>query len=41
VLIATAGYVLTRDPHCNRGCKTIAQHLLTHGIDGIIAGLFA
>lgn len=32
-------FVLTRNPKCGRGCKTIGQHLLQHGIDDILTGL--
>ena len=32
--------LLSRSPNCNRGCKTVAQHLASHGLDDIIGGLF-
>jgi hypothetical protein len=39
-LIAVAGgYVLLQKPNCNRGCKTIAEHLMTDGLDGVMSGL--
>jgi len=34
------GWVLSRSPNCNRGCKTVAQHLASHGLDDIIGTLF-
>jgi hypothetical protein len=33
------GWVLSRNPNCNRGCKTVAEHLASHGLDDIIGGL--
>jgi len=33
------GFVLTRNPHCSKGCRTLAEHLISHGIDEMIAGL--
>ena len=33
-------YLLTRNPRCSRGCSTLAQHLLEHGIDDLLVGLF-
>ena len=36
-----AGLILSRNPNCNRGCKTLAQHLLDHGIDDLLAVLIA
>jgi hypothetical protein len=39
LLFLATYYVLTRNPRCNRGCKTLAQHLLEHGIDDILVGL--
>jgi|HubBroStandDraft_1064217.scaffolds.fasta_scaffold60236_2 hypothetical protein len=32
---------LASNPRCNRGCRTMAEHLLEHGIDEFVAGLFA
>ena len=32
--------VLSRNPNCNRGCKTVAQHLASAGLEDIIGGLF-
>jgi hypothetical protein len=36
-----AGWLLTRNPNCSQGCQTVAQHLLNHGIDDLLTGLFA
>ena len=33
--------MLSSSPNCNKGCKTLAQHLLDHGIDDLLGGLFA
>lgn len=33
-------WFLSSNPKCDRGCKTIAQHLASHGLDDIIGGLF-
>jgi hypothetical protein len=30
------GLFLLSSPKCNRGCKTLAEHLITHGIDELI-----
>ena len=31
------GVWLFSNPKCNRGCKTLAEHLLSHGIDTLLA----
>jgi hypothetical protein len=36
VLVAV---VLLRDPHCRCGCRTVAQHLLGSGLDGLLGVL--
>jgi len=36
-----AGVLLLQDPKCNRGSKTVAQHLIEHGIDDFLGTLFA
>jgi hypothetical protein len=36
-----AAVVLASNPRCNRGCKTLAQHLAEHGIEDFLGGLFA
>jgi len=33
------GLYLLSNPRCNRGCKTVAQHLLFHGLDGLLGVL--
>jgi len=35
------GVLLLQNPRCNRGCKTIAQHLIEHGIQDFLGVLFA
>lgn len=32
VLAIVAGIILSRDPRCQRGCQTLAQHLVEHGL---------
>lgn len=41
LLLAGLGVVLLSDPKCERGCRTVAEHLLSHGIDDFLAGLSA
>jgi hypothetical protein len=36
-----AGVLLLQNPRCNRGCKTVAQHLIEHGIEDFLGGFFA
>ena len=33
------GLWLLSNPRCARGCRTIAEHLVAHGIDEFLAGL--
>jgi hypothetical protein len=30
------GLVLLSSPKCNRGCRTLAEHLIMHGIDELV-----
>jgi hypothetical protein len=30
------GLALLSSPRCNRGCRTLAEHLITHGIDELV-----
>jgi len=39
--LGMAALLLLSDPRCSRGCKTVAEHLLSHGLEDLIAGLFA
>ena len=32
---ALAGMVLMSKPNCRHGCRTLAEHLLNYGIDGL------
>lgn len=41
LLICWIGYLLSQDPKCNHGCKTVAEHLFTDGLDRMIALLLA
>lgn len=33
-------FIMTRNPNCNRGCRTLAEHLVSHGVDDVLAALF-
>jgi hypothetical protein len=35
------GLALLQKPNCRRGCRTTAEHLLTDGLDEMVATLFA
>ena len=39
-LVLVAILLLSR-PNCNGGCRTVAEHLLSHGLDDLIAGSLA
>lgn len=39
-LLFLLGLVLLQRPNCRRGCRTIAEHLLTDGLDEMVAALF-
>ena len=30
------GLALLSSPKCTRGCKTLAEHLITHGLDELV-----
>jgi hypothetical protein len=36
-----AGLLLLNNPRCTRGCRTVAEHLTSHALDDLIAGLLA
>jgi hypothetical protein len=40
-LVFLVGLALLQKPNCRRGCGTIAEHLMTDGLDEMIATLFA
>jgi len=35
------GLWLLSKPRCNRGCKTVAEHLVTDGLQGFLTTLLA
>ena len=37
--VALGWFVLNSNPRCNRGCRTVGEHLLEHGIEDIVVGL--
>ncbi|HEV3480930.1 MAG TPA: hypothetical protein VGR97_01230 [Candidatus Acidoferrales bacterium] len=39
--LAGLGWTLLQDPKCKRGCRTLAEHLLSHGIEDFLSGLAA
>lgn len=39
VASVVGGLWLLSNPRCTRGCRTVAEHLLAHGIDEFLAGL--
>lgn len=41
LLVFLVGLALLQRPNCRRGCRTMAEHLLTDGLDEMIATLFA
>ena len=40
-LLFLLGLLLLQKPNCKRGCRTVAEHLLTDGFDEVIAALIA
>jgi hypothetical protein len=41
LVVFVIGLFLLQKPNCGRGCRTIAEHLLTDGLDELITTLFA
>ena len=41
LLLVGIGIVMLQDPKCRRGCRTLAEHLVSHGIDDFLASLGA
>jgi hypothetical protein len=39
LIVFVVGIWLFSKPRCNRGCKTVAEHLMTDGLDGFLATL--
>ncbi len=37
ILALLVGAYLLSDPRCVRGCRTVAEHLVTHGIHGLFS----
>ncbi len=38
-LTIAVGYALLSDPNCRKGCRTLGEHLVQHGLDELL-GLF-
>jgi hypothetical protein len=36
LLVIFAGAVLLSSPRCERGCRTVGEHLVTHGLEAIL-----
>jgi hypothetical protein len=36
LLVLIAGAVLLSNPRCERGCRTVGEHLLTHGLETLL-----
>jgi uncharacterized protein YjeT (DUF2065 family) len=41
LVLVLIGLYLSQKPNCNRGCKTMAEHLLTDGLEQVVAALLA
>ncbi len=37
--LAVVGILLLMRANCRRGCRTLAEHLVEHGLEDLIAGL--
>jgi hypothetical protein len=35
------GLLLLSNPRCSKGCKSVAEHLVSHALDDFIVGLLA
>jgi len=35
------GILLMSNPNCRKGCRTVAEHLVNHGLEDFIKGLLA
>lgn len=36
VLFIASGLLLLASPRCHRGCRTVAEHLIVHGLEGLV-----
>jgi hypothetical protein len=41
LVAVVVGCWLASNPRCSHGCKTVAEHLVSGGIDNVLNGLFA
>lgn len=41
LIFVGVGVAMLHDPKCRRGCRTVAEHLVSHGIDDFLASLGA
>jgi len=40
ISLVVIGIVVASYKNCNRGCQSLADHLIDHGLQDVIAGLF-
>lgn len=40
-LVILVGLWLASRPNCDKGCKSVAEHLVQHGLDDLVTGLLA
>jgi hypothetical protein len=36
VVVLCVGALLLSNPRCDRGCRTVGEHLITHGVEAIL-----
>jgi hypothetical protein len=41
LVLLLLGALLLKNPRCNRGCKTVGEHIVSHGLDDLLAGFLA
>jgi hypothetical protein len=40
-LAVLIGFWLASRPNCEKGCRSVAEHLIEHGLEDFVAGLLA
>jgi hypothetical protein len=40
IVLVCVGMILLSKPNCERGCQTVGEHLLAHGVEALL-GVFA
>ena len=41
ILLIVVAFLMLKNPRCNRGCKTVAEHIFSHGADDVLAAILA